>query len=81
MYLEIDEPVKAFEAYQASLKTHPNRYSGLYGAGLSAENSGNLNSATLYYKKLLLTASNSNRPELEHAKLFLTTRLHKNDKF
>ncbi|MEJ0081785.1 MAG: hypothetical protein WDM78_12750 [Puia sp.] len=31
---------KALTAYQADLVTHPNRFNGLYGAGLSSEKCG-----------------------------------------
>lgn len=71
MYLEIGEPAKAFEAYQADLKRHPNRFNGLYGAGLAAEKSGNIKEAILYYRQLLSIASNSSRPELKLVKSFL----------
>lgn len=71
MYLEIGESVKALEAYQADLKRHPNRFNGLYGAGLAAEKSGNIKEAILYYNQLLLLASNSSRAELILVKSFL----------
>ncbi len=70
MYLEMGEPVKALEAYEADLKRHPNRFNGLYGAGLAAEKSHDINKAISYYKQLLVitASSNSNRPELLLAK-------------
>lgn len=71
MYLEAGEPAKAFEAYQANLKRHPNRFNGLYGAGLAAEKSGNIKEAILYYNHLLAIAPDSNRPELMLVKTFL----------
>jgi tetratricopeptide (TPR) repeat protein len=71
MYLEMGEPAKAFEAYQANLKRHPNRFNGLYGAGLSAEKSGNIKEAIRYYNQLLANTPNGNRPELMLVKSFL----------
>ena len=71
MYLEAGEPLKALEAYQADLKRHPNRFNGLYGAGLATEKSGNIKEATLYYNQLLSIASDSSRPELKLVRSFL----------
>jgi TolA-binding protein len=72
LLLQMNEPAKALEAYEADLKKHPNRFNGLYGAGLAAEKSGNLEKAEFYYGKLLASVSgtNSNRPELAALKLF-----------
>jgi tetratricopeptide (TPR) repeat protein len=77
MYLETGEPIKALVAYQADLKRHPNRFNGLYGAGLAAEKSGNLKEAIQYYTQLLSIASSSNRPELALVKSFLKTNTQK----
>jgi tetratricopeptide (TPR) repeat protein len=41
MYLQTAQPEKALAAYEADLKINPNRFNGLYGAGLSAERSAN----------------------------------------
>ena len=73
MLLQMNKSAQALEAYEASLKTHPKRFNGLYGAGLAAEKSKNLSKATDYYQQLLASANsvNSNRPELETARLFL----------
>jgi len=74
MYLAMGESAKALEAYEANLKRHQNRFNGLYGAGRAAEQSGDFNQATAYYKKLLALAgtSENDRPELRMAKSFLT---------
>jgi len=71
MYLEINESAKALEAYREDLKRHPNRFNGLYGAGLAAQKSGNVKEAIDYYNQLLSVASNSSRPELILVKSFL----------
>lgn len=74
MYLAMGESAKALVEYEANLKRHQNRFNGLYGAGLAAEQSGDLNRATTYYKKLLALAGTleNHRPELQLAKSFLT---------
>ncbi len=73
MLLQMNQPEKALEAYEADLKKHPNRFNGLYGAGLAAEKAGNPKKAGFYYQQLLTFVSpvNSNRPELTSIKLFL----------
>ncbi|MGZ8537318.1 MAG: tetratricopeptide repeat protein [Flavisolibacter sp.] len=53
MYMELKEYAKAMETYEADLKKHPNRFNGLYGAGLAAEKSGDKVKAKFYYEKLL----------------------------
>lgn len=71
MYLETGDPVMALEAYRADLKRHPNRFNGLYGAGLAAEKSGDIKEALHCYNQLLSIAPNSSRPELILVKSFL----------
>ena len=73
MLLQMNMPGKALEAYEADLKKHANRFNGLYGAGLAAERSNNLEKANSFYQQLINNANsiNSNRPELEAAMLFL----------
>lgn len=73
MLLQLNKPEQALQAYEANLKKHPNRFNGLYGAGLAAEKSGHLEKADLYYRQLLTIANpgSSNRPELASAKKFL----------
>jgi hypothetical protein len=73
MLLQMNKPGKALEAFEADLKKHPNRFNGLYGAGLAAEKSGNQEKADLYYRKLLaiVRPDNAERPELGAIKLFL----------
>ncbi len=71
MYLEMGESAKALVAYQTDLKRHPNRFNGLYGAGLAAEKSGNIKEAVHYYNQLLTIASDGSRPELILVKSFL----------
>jgi len=73
MLLQSNKPEKALEAYEANSKKHPNRFNGLYGAALAAERSNNLEKANFLYQQLTSIANspNSNRPELDAARLFL----------
>ena len=87
MLLQMNKPDKALEAYEVDLKKHPNRFNGVHGAGLAAERSNNLEKATSYYQQLIAipNSTNSNRPELEAARLFLKSKnisyLKKDNKF
>ncbi|MEO5648999.1 MAG: hypothetical protein ABIR03_03630, partial [Ginsengibacter sp.] len=76
MLLQMNQPDKALEAYEAVLKKRPKRFNGLYGAGLSAAKSGNFKKANYYYQQLteIANSSDSNRRELEVAKLFLKNK-------
>lgn len=74
LLLQMNNPGKALEAYETDMKKHPNRFNGIYGAGLAAERSGNTEKARLYYSRLLkISGSNSNRPELNKVKMYLTS--------
>jgi hypothetical protein len=73
MFLQMHQPGKALAAYQADLKKQPNRFNGLYSAGLAAEQMNDVAGATYYYQQLATIANSAeaNRPELEAARLFL----------
>jgi tetratricopeptide (TPR) repeat protein len=73
MLMQMNKPDKALDMYVANLKKHPNRFNGLYGAGLAAERSGNIKKANYWYQQLadIANATGSNRPELDAARLFL----------
>jgi tetratricopeptide (TPR) repeat protein len=76
MLLEFHEPQQALVEYQKSLKLSPNRFNGLYGAGLAAEAAGEKAQAQQYYATLLKTTDNgahSSRPEFAHVKTFLAS--------
>jgi tetratricopeptide (TPR) repeat protein len=69
MLLEMNKPLLALAAYETDLKRHPNRFNGLYGAGLAAERSGNKEKKILYFKKLLdISDKNCKRPEFLNSK-------------
>jgi tetratricopeptide (TPR) repeat protein len=76
MLLEMNKPALALEIYKSVLETHPNRFNGLYSAGLAAQKCGNKEEATLYFQKLLnsIGTSNSKRSELQTVRSFLYSR-------
>jgi hypothetical protein len=75
MLIQMNYNAKALEAYQSDLNRHPNRFNGLYGAGLSAEKSGDSGKASFYYRQLLATSTaNSPRFEIVDARLYLKKR-------
>ena len=76
MLLQMNEPEKALAAYEADLKKQPNRFNGIYGAGLAAEKIDDVVKATYYYRQLTTIANSTGpaRPELEAAKMFLKNK-------
>jgi tetratricopeptide (TPR) repeat protein len=78
MLLEFHQPDQALLEYARALELSPNRFNGLYNAGLAAEAAGDRLKAASYYSALLKSTdgSRSARSELDHAKSFVaTTRL------
>jgi tetratricopeptide (TPR) repeat protein len=72
MWLALQQPAKALETYEADLKRHPNRFNSLYGAGLAAQKTGNVQKAEMYYSKLSdMAGSTAKRRELNAAREFL----------
>jgi tetratricopeptide (TPR) repeat protein len=73
MLLALNNPVEALQAYEADLEGHPNRFNGVYGAAIAAEQSGNKEKAMAYFKALLTLSENSNSDRLEivEAKMFI----------
>jgi len=62
MLLEMNKPAEALDAYEADLRKNPNRFNGVYGAGIAAEKSGDKTKAKSYYRQLLAFA-NAEIPE------------------
>jgi tetratricopeptide (TPR) repeat protein len=76
MLLELHQPQQALVEYDAALKLSPNRFNGLFNAGLAAEAIGDKTKAWTYYAALLKSTGNgarSNRPEFGHVKSFTAT--------
>jgi tetratricopeptide (TPR) repeat protein len=76
MLLGMNQPADALKAFEASLRTAPNRYRGLYGAAKAAERSGDRRKARAFYDRLLALCSHADgeRPELAEARAFLAQR-------
>ena len=71
MLVELGRTREALREYEKSLKTDPNRFNGLYGAGHAAELSGDAAVAGRYFAQLLENCKEtvaSERPELARAR-------------
>ena len=76
MLLATKRPAEALVEYQQALKLSPNRFNGLYGAGMATETAGDPAAARRYYAALLKSTDDgarSARPEIAHAKAFVST--------
>jgi tetratricopeptide (TPR) repeat protein len=76
MLLELHEPKQALVEYDLALTMSPNRFNGLFNAGLASEAAGNKPRARKYYSALLKTTGNgqqSERAEFAHVKAFLSS--------
>jgi hypothetical protein len=71
MLLEINEPTKALEQFEATLKKEPRRFRSLYGAAHAAQRIGSPNTSQRYFRELLRVCANADkpgRPELKEAR-------------
>lgn len=73
MLLEAGRPADALVEFEATVKKEPNRFRGVYGSARAAEAANERSKAAAYYKQLLQIAgdTDSNRPELQHARSFV----------
>jgi Tfp pilus assembly protein PilF len=76
MLLALGQPKQALAEFERSLKRDPNRFRGIYGAARAAEAAGEPHVAREYYAGLqaLTAARDTERPELAHARAFLSAR-------
>jgi Tetratricopeptide repeat len=76
LLMELGQPAAALPQYEASIAKEPNRFRGLYGAGLAAERAGDLARARGYFEKLVAISapSNGTRTELTYARQVLSQR-------
>ena len=75
MLLESGHAQQALSEYEIALKLSPNRLNGLYNAGRAAEAAGERSKAQFYFAALMTSKNNgenSTRPELTHARRFLS---------
>lgn len=69
MLMDLGQHEAAQVAYSRALERSPNRLNSLYGAGRSAELSGNLEGARVYYETIIANAvSGAASPKLDHAR-------------
>ncbi len=72
MLLELNRPADALKEYEASQAREPNRYRGLYGAGMAASRSGNMAKAKQYFGRLVdMAGPASSRAESGNARAYL----------
>jgi hypothetical protein len=73
LFLALDRPAEALEAFELSLQSAPNRFRSFYGAAKAAERLKDAGRATHYFDKLVALASHadSNRAELTEARSYL----------
>ena len=53
MLLELKRPAEALVAYEANARHCPNRFNGLYGAGVAAAQAGDVGKARRYFQQLI----------------------------
>lgn len=76
LLLEIKQPAAALREFEVSFKSTPQRFNGLYGAARAAQLTGDQIAAKKYYQQLvqLVRGTDSDRPEINEAKVFLASR-------
>jgi hypothetical protein len=62
MLLVMNEPAKALEQFEATLKKEPRRFNSLYGAAHAAQLSGSRDTSQKYFRELLRVCAHSDRP-------------------
>jgi hypothetical protein len=70
MWLQINEPGKALEQFEATLRKEPRRFRSLYGAAHAAQLSGSSDASQRYFRELLIVCAHSDKParsELQEA--------------
>jgi len=72
MLMEMKRPAEALKEYEASQVREPNRYRGLYGAGMAAWQSGDTAKAKQHFSRLVdMAGSSGPRPEIGNARDYL----------
>jgi tetratricopeptide (TPR) repeat protein len=73
LLLELNRPVEALRAYEATLTREPNRARALFGAARAAERAGNRTVARARYEELLklMDRADASRPEPKAARAYL----------
>jgi len=75
LLMELNKPGDALKQYELSLKNSPNRFNSLYGAGLSAELTGNTEKADHYFEAIEKLSKN---PDLTRERISRPVKVSKN---
>jgi tetratricopeptide (TPR) repeat protein len=62
MLLKMNEPIKALQQFEATLKREPRRFRALYGAAHAAQLSGRRDTSQKYFRELLRVCAHSDQP-------------------
>jgi len=62
MLLANNQPTLALEQFEATLKKEPGRFRALYGAGHAAQLAGRSDASRNYFRELVASCKNANRP-------------------
>jgi hypothetical protein len=79
MFLQLNDPAKALEQFEATLKKEPRRFRSIYGAAHAARLMGSLDTSQRYFRELLEVCSRADksaRPELKEARDALANASH-----
>ncbi len=71
MFLELNDPARALEQFEATLEKEPRRFRSIYGAAHAAQIIGSPDTSKKYFRELLevcAKADKSARPELKEAR-------------
>jgi hypothetical protein len=71
MLLQMNQPARAFEQFEATLKKEPRRFHSLYGAAHAAQLSGSRDTSQRYFRELLKVCAKADtpgRPQLKEAR-------------
>jgi tetratricopeptide (TPR) repeat protein len=76
LLMEMNEPARALQAFEAALKTEPNRFWSLFGAARAADRAGDSTKAKTFFTQLVTQTAHGDpeRPALTVAKAFLAKR-------
>jgi hypothetical protein len=62
MFLETNQPAKALEQFEATLKREPRRFRALYGAAFAAQLIGSRDASQKYFRELLRVCAKADKP-------------------
>ena len=76
LLMELDQPARALPEFEEVLRSSPNRFNAIYGAGRAAELCRDRKKAKARYSQLLQLCGHADaqRLELQNAQAFLETR-------